>query len=161
MNQIKKSLDNIVAHLSSASEEVKNEKCSSILKTGCTRINQGLLFKGYDGVAELFITHTHPHWCDDGGNKDKNVTLCSLLEYIEILADDKFKDMQKTYSSIPDNIIDSVWEEACLLIPACLEFTYLMRQPYEDPETGKTRFKKNFPSSGPKLSIVKMKSVWS
>jgi len=162
MSQIKKSLDSIICNISLAGDDIMSmdESGGSIIKQGATRINQGLLFKGYDGIVELFITYTHEHWINEDGVKDKDVMLLALIEYVEVVVDKKLENRTKSYELISKNIISDIWKEAQLLIPACIEYSYIMRQPYTDEETGKTRFKRNFPTKGPKLSIVKMKNAW-
>ena len=163
MSQIKKSLDSIICNISLVGDDImrKDEKSGMIMKAGATRINQGLVFKGYDGIAELFITYTHEHWVNDDGKRDKDVMLLALIEYIEIVVDTPLADRTKSYNMISPKIINGIWDEAQLLIPACIEYSYLMRHPYTDEESGKVRFKRNFPTKCAKLSIVKMKKAWS
>jgi hypothetical protein len=130
---------------------------SSIIISGANLLSTGLVTMGYEYIARLFITRTHTSW----ESKNRKAVLMSLLMYMETMTNTTFANVEEMYDRTSSVMIEEFWKIAVVLIPACLEYAYILRGPYVDKTTGKTKYKENFPKEGSVLKIVALTKVWN
>ena len=130
------------------------------IEEGISNTNNGIILKGHAYVAELFIRHTYSEW-HLNGNVDRDTTLKSFLLSITQITNSELSKWDSMYVETDEIILEDLWETVKEIVPTCINYTYCMRSPYLDEETGKMRFKNAFPHGQHKLSVGKMRQVWS
>lgn len=159
LKTIKDSFESIVPYLRRYAEQHKDKypDNAAIILSGTNLFSTGMSAVGYESIARLFITRTHTSWTD----KNRKKMLMSFLMYMEVMTGDKFTDTESMYNNTSDKIIDEFWTIAIVLIPACLDYVYILREPYVDKITGKTKYKAKFPKEGSVLSVISLMKVWN
>lgn len=154
LKRLLSSVDHFVAF-----HEEKYPKESKEIANGVSISANSFTLLGKDKVIELFIKHTYKQWELDG-RIDRDTTLKSILANISNLTGSCNKALENLYCETNNDLLEEYWVSVKKLIPDCLDYVYLMRDPILNEKTGKIAFASSYPHGKHSLSLKKLKSIW-